>query len=148
MIYQKTQFSWKITLVFSIVILSVVFSYIYQFGNNPISTTGFVIIGGILMLTLLSLYKLTVIVKEHDIILKFGIGIFKIKIEPTKIIDIKIVNIPYYVGLGIRRTSKGMLYNVGGNKGVQIHYDNDKYITIGSKDPNALREVLIKTFEK
>ena len=144
MIYQKTQFSWQITLIFCIIILS----YIYQFESNPISTTGFIIIGGILLLAMLSLFKLTVIVKEKYILLKFGIGIFKIKIKSSNIIDIKIVNIPFYAGLGIRRTSKGILYNVGGNKGVQIHYDNEKCITIGSQEPNTLRDVLTKTLEK
>jgi len=58
---------------------------------------------------------------------------------------------PWYWGLGIRITPKGMLYNIQSRKALALRYvyqGKEKEILIGSKDRSQLETLLKANFVK
>ena len=51
-----------------------------------------------------------------------------------------------YGGWGIRLSlwGKGWAFNVSGNKGLQLVYDNDKKFLLGTQKPEALQQALVQ----
>lgn len=66
-----------------------------------------------------------------------------------KIKSIQIVESPWYYGWGIRLIPNGILYNISGQKGVELTFsDTNKVIRIGSKKPDALKLEIEKRLPK
>lgn len=148
--YQRTQFGWMITLLLVMVLISIKISYNFKLGQNPVSTNGLLIVGGILFLALLCFYRLKILVHDKTIYLTYGIGLIRIKIKPENITELKEIKIPFYLGLGIRFTPSGMLYNIQGPKGVKLTFTKGKRIRtikIGTTEPDALIEAIKKEFD-
>lgn len=147
--YQSTQFGWMITLLLIMVLISMTLSYSFKLGQNPVSTNGLLIVGGILFLALLSFYRLKILVLDKTIYLTYGIGLIRIKIKPENITELKEVKIPFYLGLGIRFTPSGMLYNIQGPKAIKLTFTKGKRVRtvkIGTPEPDALIAVIKKEF--
>ncbi|MBI1389890.1 MAG: hypothetical protein GC154_15730 [bacterium] len=49
-----------------------------------------------------------------------------------------------YGGWGIQYGPHGMAYNVSGDQGVRLHYEDGKYLLIGSQDPKKLAKAIEK----
>lgn len=148
--YQSIQFGWIISLIFAIVLIILIIGYSYNLGQNPIDTTGLLIVGGILLIALLCFYQLKVVVRDKTIHLIYGIGLIRIKVKPKNIHELRMVKTPLYWGLGIRITLEGMLYNIQGTKGVKITFRDGgrkRTIRIGTPEPEALMDAIKKEFQ-
>ena len=144
--YQSTQFGWMITLLLLMVLISMTLSYSFKLGQNPVSTNGLLIVGGILFLALLSFYRLKILVRDKTIYLTYGIGLIRIKIKPENITELKEIKIPFYLGLG---TPNGVLYNIQGPKAFKLTFTKGKRVRtvkIGTPEPDALIAVIKKEF--
>ncbi|WP_437918651.1 hypothetical protein [Sphingobacterium sp. LRF_L2] len=146
--YQTTQYGWKTTALTALVLLIFIVSYVRGYGNNPIDTPGFIVLGSILLLVLLSFYRLRVVVSDQTIRLIYGIGLICIRIKPSDIIEVHEVRTSWISGWGIRFTSDGMLYNIQGNQAVRIRYGKEKKKTvrIGTSNPEALSQAIKNEF--
>jgi len=87
----------------------------------------------------LSFSILTITIDEKAVILKYGCLDFLKKKFPLE--DIKsscIVKQPWYYGWGIRFTSEGWLFRVGGLYSVRIEVKSGKVFFIGSDEPEKM----------
>ena len=125
-------------------------AYINQWGNNPLPLVPFLILTGIFILINSLFYKLTIELDGSILKIIYGIGLIKINFRIDEIVESRVIKTPWYYGLGIRITPKGMLYNIQGSKAIRIKYiSNGKSISVmvGSPEPERLKQVLDDTFK-
>jgi hypothetical protein len=149
MTYNKSQIGWTMIAVFTLIPLQISLTYFKQ-GQNNLPSLVYIILMVIMVAALLTFYKLKVKADHSSIKIIFGVGLVNFTIRPKAIEEVKIIETPWYFGLGIRVTPKGMLYNVHGLKAVQITYlegnnqetDRLKTVTIGTRDPENFMNYL------
>lgn len=119
-----------------------------KIGNNPLTLNVYIIFTSIFVLVLLIFYRLKIRVDNSGIHIIYGIGLIHIKIKPEKINHVRVVATPWYYGLGIRVTDKGMLYNIQGTNAIEISYTkgNIKTVQIGSNDALILKQFIDKIY--
>ena len=143
--YKETQYGWFVIIVFLIFIISMFFTYLEQWGTQPIPEIPFMILEGFFILILALFYKMNISVEEGVIRIVYGIGLIRIKITPEKIYEVTVFKVPWYWGMGIRITPKGWLYSLNGFKAVLIKYSikgKEKITLIGINDPEQLKTAL------
>jgi hypothetical protein len=141
--YEKFQFAWVIVIVFLIIIGLITLAYIYNWGNNPIDTTGYILCLILSVGFFLGFYGMTIIVFDYQIQVKFGIGFYTKRIDFSSIDSISVTKYPLYFGYGIRMIPKGMLYNVSGRHAIEIKIKGKKSaLYIGTNDWDNLKMVL------
>jgi hypothetical protein len=149
--YKKSQIGWVIIGLMIPVIIFLYLLYLFQWGDHPLPLVPFVLIT-ILFLTIIALfYKLTVEVDKSHLKVIYGIGWIKIKLNIDEILDTQIIKTPWYYGLGIRLTPRGMLYNIHGLKAVEIKYisnKKNKSVMVGTPEPEKLKRVLEENFKR
>lgn len=142
-LYSKTQYGKGIislTLVFLIVVI-VLFDELNSL--DPIGEiASFSTILFLILVTLL-FYKLKVEVNDSEILLTFGIGIIKKRIELNQIQSVEPVKNNFWYGWGIRLTPHGWLWNITGYEAVELTYQHDKRkFRIGCKDSAELKAAI------
>ncbi len=145
MMYRKTQTGWWLLVVFTIPILWLVLAYFQQWGSRRLTAISLAFTVVLLAIIVLLFYRLTVEVENHTIRLTYGIGLIKITLKIDELIRTRVVKTPWYYGLGIRITPKGMLYNIQGSRAVLVEYMQKgelKPVMIGSPEPEKLKEIL------
>jgi hypothetical protein len=70
--------------------------------------------------------------------LSFGPGVIRKSFEVDEIRDVHVVRNPWYYGWGIHMTPHGWLFNVAGREGVELVFDSDTKVRIGSDEPSRL----------
>jgi hypothetical protein len=142
--YEKNQTGWVLVILFSLIILNLTIAYLKQSGSNPLPLNAFVALLVLFLTAILIFYRLKIRVDNSGLHVIYGIGLVHVRINPEKVFDVRIVKSPWYYGLGIRFTPKGMLYNVQGLTAVRLSYlqGENKTVTIGSNDPERLKKVL------
>ena len=96
-------------------------------------------------------YKLTVELSDSTLKLTYGIGLIRIKFKIDELLQTNIIRTPWYYGLGIRITPKGMLYNIQGLKAIKIDYTSSgkrKSVMIGTPEPDQLKKALEYNWKK
>ena len=150
MVYKKTQIGWWLIAVFAIPIVWLLLAYFYQWGSRPLTKTSLVFSVVLLILIVLLFYRFTVETEQDTIRLTYGIGLIRITPKIDELIRTEVVKTPWYYGLGIRITPKGMLYNIQGTGAVLLEYMHDgklKTVMIGSPEPEKLKRVLDTQFK-
>ena len=147
-VYRKSQISWLMIVVFSLILGIISVSYFVQAGRNPLDEVSFSVLAGFLLLLLLCFYKLTIVVDNRRIQIIYGIGIIRISIRPEALRTVEIVKTSMLAGWGIRITADGMLYNIQGRQAVRMQYGKEKLKTvrIGTAQPQALSEAITAAF--
>ena len=87
--------------------------------------------------------------EKDGVRLKYGIGLISLKFKMDEVESLESIKTPWYYGLGIRITPKGILYNIQGLKAVRIHYLKDgksKKVMIGTDEPEELMKALNSAF--
>lgn len=131
---KRTQFGW----VFLIVILIIVSIVIYQDRNLK----SIIIISLVSLIVFLNFYKLTIKVTDEYIGFSFGIGLIKGR---YKLKDINYCKPISYItlGWGIRLRPGVILFNVSGNKAIELDIKNKKRkVWIGTDAPDELSEYI------
>lgn len=147
--FKEFTFGYLIFILIMPVQILMVYLYKNNIGNNPMNLTSFVVITIILITMCLLFFGLTTTVSFENITVSFGIGLIHKNIPMQKIKSIQIVESPWYYGWGIRFIPNGMLYNISGQKGVELTFsDTNKVIRIGSKKPDALKLEIEKRLSK
>ena len=149
MTYQKTTYGYFIAILFGMIVLLTLASAYYQLGNKPIPMNVTIFLAVFFFIISLNFYKvtITITINENSIVAKFGIGLFKKTMMLSEIdkTSVKIVQFPWYTGIGIRLTSEGTLYNV--RVGMAILIKNKKHtktFLVGTDDALAIKEILSK----
>lgn len=92
--------------------------------------------------------SLTVRVDEEALQFYFGPGFWKRRIPLDDIQSAEVVHNPLYYGWGIRYTFPGWLYNVSGQKAVELDIRGEDPVRIGTDEPDVLKQVLEHALQK
>lgn len=137
--YQKTQYGYLLTIIFSIINIAIAYLGINQIGSKPIPLVITVILFVLFLGIMLSFYKLTISIDNEKLNIKFGIGFIKKTFLINEISLIEKIKTPWYYGIGIRLTPKGWLWNV--KFGDAIYLQNKNKTTsflIGTDDADEI----------
>ena len=139
--YTERQIGWIVIVpALGILVLLLIF-YINQWGNNPISYTGLLIMSSIFIISLLLFFQMRISVDNEKIRISYGIGLIKKIIDIHNIERIEIVRNKWYYGLGIRILKNGWLYNIQGLNVIELKLKNSKStIRIGTADNKKLKK--------
>ena len=150
-VYRHTQIGYT-ALLFT---LPLVLGALYVFSlDNPdiLAQVVFGLMGIPSALVALFMYGMTVTVDDEYVSWNYGLGAFKKKIALEKIVDVEIIENTLAWGKGMQFTSKGALYHVSGFRAVSLRvktpWKKDKYILLGSDEPEVLRDVLLAQLSK
>ncbi len=91
-----------------------------------------------LIILLMLFFSLSVVVDDRRITLSYGIGLIRIRIPLSQIVNVARVRSKWYHGWGIRRISGGRLYNVSGTQAVELVMADNRRIVIGTDEPFKL----------
>lgn len=139
--YTERQIGWTVIVpVPGILVLLLIF-YINQWGSNPISYSGLLIMSLIFIICLLLFFQMRTSVDNEKIRISYGIGLIKKTIDIHNIERIEIVRNKWYYGLGIRIIKNGWLYNIQGLNAIELKLKNSKsIIRIGTADKKKLKK--------
>ena len=131
---ERTQFGW----IFFIVIVIIAGVVIYQ--NQNLQAT--IILLMICVILLLLFYKLTITVSEEYVKFSFGIGLIKGKYNLKDIARCQPIHyIP--LGWGIRLRPGVILFNVSGNKAIELEIKNkNRKVWIGTNVPQEIADYI------
>lgn len=123
----------------SFIIVLLTLSYIYKWGEEPIPLFMFLIMIPLFIIILLLFYRMKTAVGSKEIIVSYGIGIVKKRIQLKDIDEIVVARNKWQYGLGIRFLKGGTLYNIHSLNGIELRFKNrDRFIRIGSREPEKL----------
>lgn len=143
--FREFQFAWLIFLMLFPAYGVILYLYFNEIGDRPLNTGAFILVSLIVILVYLLFYGMTTLVNAQWIIVSFGIGIVKKRIQISGIKNVKTVTNPWYYGWGIRFIPNGMLYNIRGSEGVELTFiDRDRVFRIGSANSSRLKEEISK----
>ncbi len=101
-----------------------------------------------LIIALVLFYKLTVRVDRGIITCSFGQGVISKRILVKELTGCRVVRTHWYEGIGIRLTTRGWMYNIGGNQAVELTYKSGKKFIIGSNEAETLCEVIEEEIQR
>lgn len=99
----------------------------------------------LLVICLVFFATLTVEIRKNVLGISFGIGLIRKKFNLREVESCKIVKNPWYYGWGMRYTPHGWLFNVSGDKAVQLKMIGGKKYRIGTDDPQGLLDAIQKS---
>ncbi len=117
----------------------------YFSGAADASWASIFILSTILFFSIILFFKLTVVGNKDFIEIKFGIGLIKKKFHFKEIKSCKIVRNKWWYGYGIRKSSRGWLFNISGLDAVELSMKNEKVYRIGTDEPQKLSEFIQKS---
>ena len=139
--YTEKQIGWIVIVPILGILVLLLISYINQWGNNPISYSGLLIISLILIISLLLFFQMKTSIDNEQIQISFGIGLIKKTIAIQNIEQIEVVRNKWIDGLGIRKIKNGWLYNIQGLNAIELKMKNSKsIIRIGTVDGKKLKK--------
>ncbi|MDH3648978.1 MAG: hypothetical protein OEQ53_04805 [Saprospiraceae bacterium] len=145
--YESFQFSWFI-LIFIPAEIWISYLFLSQTGSKPLPLGMYIAIQVFMVVVCLLFYGMKTTMTEDQMVLRYGIGIIRIKIDLRDVSSSKIVRNPWYYGLGIRLIPKGMLYNVSGLNAVELKFKNkERIIRVGSSEVEILKYELDKRIQ-
>lgn len=141
--YREFQFGTLLVITVGLTEILMGWLFINDIGAAPIGLGGFLVISMMLLMSMLLFYGMRTVVDHEKVVVSFGIGIIRRRIDLSTVQQVDIVKSPWYYGWGIRFIPHGMLYNVSGSEGVELKlFPGDKLIRIGTKNPAQLQEAL------
>ena len=130
-----------ITLIASFAII--LFGFFYKGEAYDVPTASFLLVVASFILIYLLFSNMKTEVKDGEIEIKFGIGLFRKQIPLSDLSSVKVVRNKWYFGWGIRFFGKGWLWNYKGLDAVELHFKNKNSVfRIGSEKPEELESVI------
>ena len=135
--YKHSQPGWVIIASFVAILMLILLVP----GKKP-DENGMKVAGTIIAVCLALFYKLTVVLDDNLVVIKFGYGVIRMKYALSDIAAVAVVKNKWWYGWGIRYLGTGWLYNVSGLDAVEIKLKNGKIHRIGTDEPLELEKAL------
>ncbi len=144
--YSSFQFTWLLLFIFLPIMGLIYYLYEYQLGSKPIPFLPMIIIEGVFVFIYLLFYGMRIKIKDQTLIISFGIGLIKKRIDLTILESVKKVRNPWYhYAVGIKLLPNGIFYGVHGLTALELAFKNKKrIIRIGTNDEDNLKYALDK----
>lgn len=148
--YKHTQIGYLMLIVTFIVLMFFVWLQITARAEPPSADSGtnfaITFIMALILFILASFSMLTVMTDRQFLRIRFGWGIFRKKFPLTEIAAVRKVKNHWYYGWGIRLWfwPKMWIFNISGFDAVELTMKNGKIYRIGTDEPEALEEALLK----
>jgi hypothetical protein len=84
----------------------------------------------------------TIDVTEHELILAFGLGLFRRRVPLSDIVQVERTAVPWWYGVGIKITPSYVTYVVATGPAVAITLSKGMALRISTDDPDALMRAL------
>lgn len=146
-IYEEKNSSQIMMIAFAIGVvafLTAIYKY-WQGEMHNVEETVILIVAGIIIgIVFYTFHSLTIVLFEDK--LQFGFGVFRKTIRKGEIRNIEISSYKFgnYLGYGIRRgLDKSWGYVVGGDRGLMIHLDKQKFF-FNTEKPDELMQLIKK----
>ena len=139
--YRHTQFG-KVIVVGTVAVIPLAVLPAWLIGTTTIA---WLILGSLVVFlaVILALFaSLTVEIDAEHLRIRFGIGLIRKRFPLDQIDTCRPVSNPWIYGWGIRLTPHGWLYNVSGQKAVEIKMKSGKTYRIGTDEPEILTAAL------
>jgi hypothetical protein len=110
-------------------------------GAVALSTAGHPLALVILLILLASLglfYKLSVEVRPGEVVVAFGVGLIRKRIDLNDVRSARAVRNSWFYGWGIRMIPHGWMFNVSGLDAVELALANGRRFRIGTDEPQRL----------
>ena len=128
--YNQTQYGkliFGITLVFIALIL-IFYNEIKK--SDPSGEIAALSTAGAFVLLTLLVYRLKVEVNAQEIIISFGVGLIKKRIQIKNIKSAEEVKNKFWYGWGIRYTPHGWLWNISGYEAVELSFKKNENLEL------------------
>ncbi len=144
--YTKTQYGYKLIIVLLMAMLVILLSYYLQTDPKSIPFTPALLLILFLGLCIVFFYKLTITIDSKKITAIFGIGLLikEVKLSDIELNSIEKTSFPWYVGVGIRLTNKGWLWNTKIGEAICFKTKNNKTFLVGTDDFETLKNTIIQ----
>ncbi|WP_299430329.1 hypothetical protein [uncultured Maribacter sp.] len=140
--YKEVQYHKSIIVIFMSLLILTALLFILKMGSpgKLLTLNSFLFFQFICIMILGLFYKMEIKIIDNILSISFGIGLIQKKINLFNIKEdsIKIKNIPFYYGTGIRFTKHGTLYNTSSGKAVSFTLKENKRFLIGSNNTSEL----------
>ena len=103
MYHKEEQFGWAVSVWLLILPFIMLIFYLLEIGDNPMPLYILIIFILLFLILFLLFFKLTVVVDSKNIILSYGIGLIRKKIDLKTIKDVKKIKTNWFNGWGIRK---------------------------------------------
>ncbi len=143
--YKNTQYGIFLNLFMFAIIVFIFYGYYNQLGNKPIPLIPTILIVALFVFIILLFYKLTITIDDEKFTAIFGIGLIKksILLKDIDLNSIEKLKMPWYVGIGIRMTKKGWLWNVKVGDSLYLKTkDSKKVFLVGTDDFEEIKKIL------
>ena len=141
--YQHKQFG-GISLLASVIGILVILLLVSQIGPRPL----LLIVLALLVFVAVSCSSLTVATTPSSLVFWFGPGILRKTVALREIERVEPVKNPWYYGIGLRVTPRGMLYNVSGLSAVEIPKRDGSQVRLGTDEPERLAAALRQALDR
>ena len=94
------------------------------------------------LLPMLLVSSLTIRVTNERLAWRFGIGVIRKNVAIADIASVAIATTRWWEGWGIRRTSRGWLYNVSGFDVLAVTQTSGKRLLLGTDDARRLKSAI------
>jgi len=137
-----TQFGILQVIIFGILLTLFSFkSYYFGFGD----TSGLIYVGlsALMLVCVLTFYKIVIEVGENQISFKLGIGLLKRTYQINDLTSCTPVRCSLMSGFGIRRIANGWLYNISGLDAIELRFEDKRnIIRIGTNKSDEIASLV------
>lgn len=109
---------------------------------------GLLLLLGVLVAVAVVFSSLTVEITASSLVFWFGPGVLRQTVALAEIEQVEVVRNPWYYGVGLRITPRGMLYSVSGLSAVEITRKDGGRFRLGSDEPDRLARALKQAIER
>jgi len=144
-IYERTQTGTGVLMGLGAgvaLVVVVLFVIMATEGMDPIALSVLIVVLGIEALLMWLLGSMTIIVTMDDIRFHMGPGVGRKIIPIDDIRSHKMVNVPWYMGRGVKYTGNRTMYVIAGSHALELELRSGKVIWLGTGEPEALGDAL------
>lgn len=111
-----------------------ILALVAQLGAHPM----LLVVLGLIVMVGVMLSSLTVVVTPSSLVFWFGLGVLRKTVPLAEVESVEAVRNPWYYGIGLRATPRGMLYNVSGLSAVEVKRRDGGRFRVGTDEPEKL----------
>lgn len=138
-----TQFGTFTVVALLPILLITIGMMVYDYSHHRPSAYAYLIPSFILLLCLLTFYRLTITISPQQVSFKLGIGLFGKRYKMEDIKSCEPVTNAVFNGIGIHILSNGWLYNVSGLKAIELRFKNgSSMVRIGTNKQGKISQLI------